>query len=162
MNRISGVYKITNTITGEFYIGSSRDVKRRWNEHKKSSVWKKHPNNRMYHDIQKYGVDKFNFEIIEETTELKQREQYWMDLLKPKYNNYNAKGWDIERHKKAKKKAVKKYSQSEKGKKAQKKYLHQLCVYNGGTLTLDALRKRFQIAGIPHPTVEAKKYLEKQ
>lgn len=24
---ISGVYKITNTVTGDFYIGSSKDVK---------------------------------------------------------------------------------------------------------------------------------------
>lgn len=189
MNKISGVYKITNTITGDFYIGSSKNVKDRWASHKWSSTWKKHPNSRMYRDIQKYCVDKFKFEIIEETTELKQREQYWMNLLKPKYNNYNAKGIDIERRKRASneysqsekgkevnKKAHKKYSQSEKGKKAHKKYLqsekgkkarkkaqkkynNQLCIYNGETLTLEALRKRFQRAGIPHPSLEAKKYL---
>lgn len=38
MNRISGVYKITNTVTGEFYIGSSKDVKTRWVKHKCSST----------------------------------------------------------------------------------------------------------------------------
>ena len=145
MNRISGVYKITNTITGEFYIGSSKNMKRRWREHKSPSAWEKRSNNRMYQDMQRFGVDKFKFEIIEETTELKQCEQYWMNLLKPKYNNYNAKGWDIERCK-----------------KTHKKYRHQLCVYNGETLTLNALRTRFRRAGIPHPTAEAKKYLEKQ
>ena len=188
MNKISGVYKITNTITGEFYIGSSKNVKKRWREHKSPSTWMGYPNSTMYQDMQKYCVDKFKFEIIEETTELKQREQYWMDLLKPKYNNYNAKGIDIERCKKAKekyfqsekgKKTSKEYSQSEKGreahkkyqqsekgretnKKAAKKYLYQLCVYNGVTLTLNALSKRFRRAGIPHPLLEAKKYLEKQ
>ena len=196
MNKISGVYKITNTVTGEFYIGSSKNVEKRWVAHKSPSVWELRPNNRMYQDMQKYCVDKFNFEIIEETTELKQREQYWMDLLKPTYNNYNAKGLDIERRKKTLKeyshsekgkevhkkyhkkyfqsekgretvkKANKKYQQSEKGKEVQrksnKKYFHQLCVYNGEMLTLGALRTRFQKAGIPHPTVEAKKYLEKQ
>ena len=31
--KISGVYKITNTITGDFYIGSSKNVKKRWVEH---------------------------------------------------------------------------------------------------------------------------------
>ena len=31
--KIIGVYKITNTITGDFYIGSSKDVKRRWKVH---------------------------------------------------------------------------------------------------------------------------------
>ena len=172
MNKISGVYKITNTVTGDFYIGSSKNVKDRWRTHKNPSRWKKHPNSRMYQDMQKYCVDKFKFEIIEETTELKQREQYWMNLLKPKYNNYNAKGWDIERHKKTHKKYLqsekgkkvhKKYLQSEKGReasnKAHKKYLHQLCVYNGEMLTLCVLSNRFQRAGIPHPVVEAKKYL---
>ena len=28
MNKISGVYKITNTITGDFYIGSSKNIKK--------------------------------------------------------------------------------------------------------------------------------------
>lgn len=28
--KISGVYKITNIITNDCYIGSSKDVKRRW------------------------------------------------------------------------------------------------------------------------------------
>ena len=27
--KISGIYKITNTITNDFYIGSSKDVKQR-------------------------------------------------------------------------------------------------------------------------------------
>ena len=27
--KISGIYKITNTITGDFYIGSSKDVKKK-------------------------------------------------------------------------------------------------------------------------------------
>ena len=31
---ICAVYKIINTITGDFYIGSSKNVKKRWAEHK--------------------------------------------------------------------------------------------------------------------------------
>ena len=31
---MTGVYKITNTITGQFYIGKSVDINRRWLEHK--------------------------------------------------------------------------------------------------------------------------------
>ena len=30
--KICAVYKITNTITGDFYIGSSKDVKKRCEE----------------------------------------------------------------------------------------------------------------------------------
>ena len=45
--KISGVYRITNTITGDFYIGSSKDVRRRWAAHKCPYVWNEQPNNRM-------------------------------------------------------------------------------------------------------------------
>ena len=75
--KISGVYKITNTITDDFYIGSSKNVKSRWTDHKKPSVWKRHPNNPMYLDMQEYGKDKFEFEILAEVEpeQLKEAEQ---------------------------------------------------------------------------------------
>ena len=148
--KISAVYKITNTITGDFYIGSSNDVKRRWADHKCPSTWKNNPNNQLYKDMQKYGVDKFVFEILEEVEagSLKVTEQKFIETLKPTYNNYNANGWDVERKK-------------ETQRKAHNKYDNQLCSYNGETITLCALRERFKRQGIPHPTQEAKKYLIK-
>ena len=144
--KISAVYKITNTITGDFYIGSSKDVKKRWNEHKKPSVWKRYPNNQLYQDMQKYGLDKFVFQILEEVEEsfLKEKEQYFIETLKPAYNNYYANGLDIERCK-------------ESNRKAQNKYYSQLCFYNGQTLTLGALKMRFKRKGLTNPTQEAKK-----
>ena len=206
MNTISGVYKITNTITGDFYIGSSKNVKQRWAAHKIPSTWKRFPNNPMYQDMQKYGIDKFAFEILEEVEieKLKEIEQQFIEKLQPTYNQMNAKGWNIERRKEymkeysksdkfketqkkyrksnkgkeAHKKSQNKYNKSNKGKETQKKYQksdkfketkrkannkykHQLCSYNGEILTLNALYQRFQKAGIPHPTLEAKKYLLK-
>ena len=166
--KISGVYKITNTITGDFYIGSSKDVKQRWANHKCKSTWNKCPNNPMYLDMQKYGVDKFEFQVIEEVEEgkLKETEQKFIELLKPAYNNRNAKGLDIERYKKTHKESQKEYQKTEKGKetqkKANKKYQNQLCSYNGETITLCALSTRFSKLGISHPTQEAKKYLIKK
>ena len=174
--KIIGIYKITNTVTGDFYIGSSKNVKHRWAEHKCPSSLNKQPNNPMYQDMQKYGIDKFEFEIIAEVEieELKDAEQQFIETLKPTYNNYYAKGLNIERHKEYQKEyqksdkykeslkeAQKKYKKSDKGKEAQKKYNSQLCYYNGQTLTLDALRKRFKRKGIINPTQEAKKYLIK-
>ena len=64
--KISGIYKITNTVTNDFYIGSSKNVKQRWASHKCQSTWNECPNNPMYIDMQKYGVDKFVFEVLEE------------------------------------------------------------------------------------------------
>ena len=170
MKKISAVYKIINAITGDFYIGSSKDVKQRWRNHKKPSSWKRYPNNPMYLDMQKYGLDKFVFEILTEVEadSLKELEQQFIETLKPSYNQMNAKGWDIDKCKEARKKyrqsdkgkeSRKKYEKSDKGRKAHNKYDNQLCNYNGETLTLNALSKRFQRKGINNPTAEAKKYL---
>ena len=164
MEKISAVYKITNTITGDFYIGSSNDVKQRWRAHKKPSVWKRFPNNQMYLDMQKYGVDKFVFEVIEEVEieKLKEKEQKFIETLKPTYNNINAKGWDFERYKEYNKEYQKSDKFKESHKKAVKEHDNQLCFYNNETLTLCALRERFKKLGIEHPTIEAKKYLIKK
>ena len=161
MKKISAVYKVTNAITGDFYIGSSKDVKHRWTEHKCKSSWKKFPNNPMYLDMQKYGVDKFEFEIIAEVEEdsLKETEQQFIEMLNPTYNNYNANGWDFERYKESRKEYEKSDKCKNSHRKAQSKYYNQLCNYNGETLTLNALRKRFQRQGIDHSVIEAKKYL---
>ena len=170
MDKISAVYKIVNEITGEFYIGSSVDVERRWASHKHPSTWKRYPNSKMYQDMQRYGVDKFRFQILAPVMPeyLKQVEQEFIEMLKPTYNNYNAKGLDVERQKESQKeysqsekgkRAKKEYSQSEKGKRAKKRYRNQLCTFNGETLTLHALAARFYRAGMPHPTNEAKRYL---
>ena len=164
---ISGIYKITNTVTGDFYIGSSKNIKLRWAAHKWPSAWNKQPNSQLYQDMQKYGVDKFVFEVIEEAEpeELKVTEQKFIETLKPTYNNINANGLDFERIKKTKKEYQKEYDKEyyQKCKKAkkeyQKKYDNQLCFYNCETLTLCALRNRFMRLGITNPTQEAKKYL---
>ena len=155
--KISGVYKITNIVTNDFYIGSSKNIKKRWAEHKIPSVWNRYPNNPMYLDMKKYGLNNFEFQILAEVEEgkLKEAEQQFIEKLQPTYNNYNAKGWNIER----KKETQNEYNKSEKRKESNNKYLNQLCCFNGQTLTLCALAMRFKRQGIDHPTIEAKKYL---
>ena len=160
--KISGVYKITNTVTGDFYIGSSKDVKRRWAAHKWPSTWNRYSNNPMYIDMRKYGVDKFAFEILAEveSEHLKETEQQFIEKLKPTYNNYNAKGLDIERYKEYQKEYYQ--QKSDKCKERKNKYNNQPCYYNGETLTLCALADRFKRAGVEHYTLEAKKYILKK
>ena len=175
---ISGVYKITNTVTGDFYIGSSKDVKQRWKNHKCPSRWNDNPNIPLYLDMKKYGVDKFEFQVIDEVEpeQLKEKEQQFIETLKPTYKRGRAKGWDCERYKKHQKEYnkeynkeyhktdkykeyMKEYKKSDKYKEYQKEYDNQLCCFNGETLTLCALRMRFKRMGIDHPQLEAKKYL---
>lgn len=159
MNKISAVYRIVNTITGDCYVGSSRNVMHRWAYHKCPSTWNRLPNNPLYLDMQKYGVDKFRFQILAPVMSeyLRQVEQEFIDMLHPTYNDRRANVLDIGEYMN--------YYQSEKGKetnrKAVKKYYDQLCSYNGETLTLNTLRSRFYKAGIKHPCLEAKKYLLK-
>ena len=106
----------------------------------------------MYKDMEKYGLNNFEFEILAEVEgwKLKEMEQQFIEILKPTYNDRNANGWDAEKYKEYQKEYQKQY---------QKEYYNQLCFYNGETLTLCALSMRFRRAGIPHPTIEAKKYL---
>ena len=158
--KISGVYKIANTATGDFYIGSSKDVKHRWAVHKCPSTWKKYPNKQLYKDMQKYGVEKFEFEILEEVKpeSLKEAEQKFIEKMHPAYNSNNANGLNVERYKDYKKSDKCKESK----KKARNKYNNQLCYYNGETLTLNTLSARFYRAGIEHYTLEAKKYIIKK
>lgn len=147
---ICGIYRIINTVTGDFYIGSSKDVKHRWALHKIPYTWNNYQNNPMYLDMKKYGVDSFELQILEEVEieHLKEAEQQFIEMLKPTYNSIRAKGWDVDKYKKYQK-------------KYNKEYRNQLCIYNDETITLDTLRARFRRAGIEHSTIEAKKYLIK-
>jgi group I intron endonuclease len=83
----SGVYKITNSVNGKFYIGSSIDIDYRWDEHKQYLNGGYHINPKLQNAWNFYGGDKFLFEIVEETssekTVLLEREQHYLDLFKP-------------------------------------------------------------------------------
>ena len=159
MKKICIVYKFTNTVTGDFYIGSRNNIKKSLANHKYQSVWISIPNDKMYQDIQKYGDDNFDLEVLEvvEPEQLKEVEQQFIETLKPTYNQMNEKDLNVERRKE--------YQKTEKGKKSRKKavnkYYSQLCSYNGQTLTLGALYIRFKRQGIINPIQEAKKYLIK-
>ena len=160
MKKIYIVYKFTNTVTGDFYIGS-QSIKIRYANHKYQSVWIAIPNDQLCQDINKYGDDKFEFQVLEEVEpeQLKETEQKFIEALKPTYNQMNTKDFDIERCKEYKSEYNSEYNKSDKCKKARNKYNNQLCCYNGQTLTLNALRMRFLRRGIDHPTQEAKKYI---
>ena len=86
--KISGVYEIVNTITGDFYIGSSVDLNRRKREHFKNSTWKKEPNKLLYKYMQQYGKENFLFKTIQlcAPEELKKYEQLAIKKYNPKYN----------------------------------------------------------------------------
>jgi len=84
----SGIYKITNEVTGKFYIGSSEDVDYRWEVgHKQALNRNQHCNPRLQHSWNFYGGDKFTMIIIETVDPKKEllleREQHYLDTFKP-------------------------------------------------------------------------------
>jgi len=90
-----GIYMVKCKINNKIYIGQSIDIGRRWDQHKYGKG-----NIILRNAIQKYGLDNFEFSILEEvitenkpkeviTEELYKKEQLWFDKLKPYENGYN-------------------------------------------------------------------------
>jgi group I intron endonuclease len=86
--KISGVYKITNKVNGKHYIGVSINIKSRWSNHK--SIDSKRVSF-IKNAIKKYGVDAFEFSIIEECHKdlFEEKERYWIDFYQSMTNGYN-------------------------------------------------------------------------
>jgi group I intron endonuclease len=91
MNKISGIYKIICLDNNRIYIGSSKDIKKRWNRHLNDLRKNKHDNQHLQRSFDKYGESSFVFEIIElcNNEELLIREQYYLDEFKPYLNGFN-------------------------------------------------------------------------
>lgn len=84
----SGIYKITNITTGDIYIGSSSRLETRKKEHILAANSGRHHSIIFQRAWDKYGSESFEFENLElcPNEQLLEREQYYIDLLKPKYN----------------------------------------------------------------------------
>ena len=86
VKKVRGIYKVTNKINGKVYIGQSVDIGRRWREHMtaKDDIY-------FHKAIQKYGVENFEWEVIEQCKkkDLDEREIYWIEY----YDSFN-KGYN--------------------------------------------------------------------
>lgn len=89
-NNISGIYKITCNANKKYYIGSSKDIKRRVGEHFYYADRGNHDSPYFQHTWNKYGKTTFEWCVIEECESndeiLIKREQFYFDVLKPKLN----------------------------------------------------------------------------
>lgn len=87
-----GIYKITNKINGRVYIGQSKSIGTRWNNHLNRLECGKHDNKDLQNDYNYFGYNTFIFEIVEECTEietLKLEKQYIEEYSKNCYNIIN-------------------------------------------------------------------------
>lgn len=91
-----GIYKITNTITGESYIGQSNDLYKRWNDHCKDGLGAGSKaataQSKLYGNIRKYSLNNFTFEVLEFCTpaELDKKEKEYITLYDTYNNGMNA------------------------------------------------------------------------
>jgi group I intron endonuclease len=81
----SGIYLIKNITNNKVYIGSAANISKRWSKHKKDLEKGKHHSCLLQRAWDKYGEEKFKFEIIEEVSNsehLLSYEQVYLDYYK--------------------------------------------------------------------------------
>lgn len=89
MKKRAAIYCITCLTNNRRYVGSSVNVAYRWREHRYHLNHRKHHSPALQHSWSKYGPDAFQFAILEVVSDPKtliEREQHWIDLLRPEFN----------------------------------------------------------------------------
>lgn len=98
VENIPGIYIIRNTINGKCYIGQSIYLKKRLLKHITLADRKMY-NTPLYNSIQKYGIDSFEFDILETLNtnnfkEAKTQLDIWEKDYIMKYNSYGDTGYN--------------------------------------------------------------------
>lgn len=177
-----GVYRMFNIVTNNSYVGSSKNISMRISSHgtRLKSGYK--DNAKIKKDLKDHGIESFKFELLEYCDEsiMKNREQYYFELLKPNYNAwptvFNAAGrsYTDEQLKsfQGREHVVKdKKSMSEKMKLAWihrkktpefKELLKKLKEINTGKVPSDQTRERMSLSGQGRPkTAEFKEMMRR-
>lgn len=85
------IYQITNDINGKVYIGKTeRTIEERWLEHQWNRDKENCKNRPLYRAMNKYGIEHFHIEVLEETNEPEIREIYWIEQKRSFKYGYNA------------------------------------------------------------------------
>jgi group I intron endonuclease len=89
--RKCGIYRWTNLVTGQSYIGSGTNLTRRFANYYSLAYLKREVNRGksiIYNALLKHGYSNFKLEILEycDPKDVIAREQYYIGLLKPQYN----------------------------------------------------------------------------
>lgn len=90
------IYSYINKINGHRYIGKTNNIERRKREHKSIAFNEKIIGTNLdtiwYKKLRQYGVDGFDFEILEVANETNwsEREQYWIQY----YNTFHGVGYN--------------------------------------------------------------------
>lgn len=80
---ISGIYKITNLVTDQCYIGQSVNVSDRWKAHCKCGLGiQASATNSLYNSMQKHGIWNFTFELLQKCPKelLDEKQAFWINM----------------------------------------------------------------------------------
>lgn len=88
-NEKCGIYGIECRATGKLYVGSSCRIYRRWWQHRRNLRRGVHTGVYLQNSWTKHGEAAFQFSILEECSRdaLAEREQHYIDALKPALNS---------------------------------------------------------------------------
>jgi hypothetical protein len=83
-----GIYRATNTITGECYVGQSRDIDKRWKIHLNRLHLGKHDCKAFQASFNQHGPSAFVWDVLEEChpSDLDLKEKQWMAKIRPALN----------------------------------------------------------------------------
>ena len=95
----SGIYKWTNKLTNDIYVGQSKDLAKRFIKYFNLSYLKNRETLVISRALIKYGYSNFSLEILEycDIANLTEREQYYFDKLNPEYNTLKIAGSSLGR-----------------------------------------------------------------
>lgn len=94
VRKMIGVYAIRNTETNKIYYGSSKNIEKRFDEHRLSLMRGDHYNKSLQKDWNKLGQICFQFLEVEECSAdmLIEREQHWISSQEGKLYNRRSAG----------------------------------------------------------------------
>lgn len=85
------IYQIINDINQKIYIGKTEfSIEKRFKEHCKDAFRDRNENRPLYAAMRKYGIEHFHIELLEETDNPEEREQYWIEQKRSFKHGYNA------------------------------------------------------------------------
>lgn len=92
MDDVCGIYKIENMVNGKVYIGQSKNVYKRFSQHRAKLNSGTHCGRHLQFAWNQYGEECFDFALIEECRqdELDDREIYWIEKYDSFTHGYNA------------------------------------------------------------------------
>lgn len=121
LKNLSGIYKITNIVTNDVYVGSAKNLYRRYRYHFYSLSINKHINKILQNSYNKYGKENFIFEVIIfcSLENLIKEEQFYIDTLNSTFNICKTAGniLGVKRSEETKEKIRKNHARHNLGKK---------------------------------------------